>query len=80
MSKTSPRSYAHKAWRACAHPDSERLGVPLESLHGKLCYTRCKKNKKECKPDKLETLTTDLNDPAEYAKFRDTRMSCRSEI
>jgi len=79
MSKTSPRSYRHQAWRACSSPDAERLGVTLESLHGKLCYTRCLKLKRTCKPDKLETLVTDLNDPVEYARFRDARMFCRGE-
>lgn len=79
MSKSSPRSYRHQAWRACAKPDADRLGVSLHSLLGKLCYTRCKKDLKECDVKKLETLVTDLTQEVDYAKFRDSQFFCRTE-
>jgi len=54
--------------------------VPLKSLLGKLCYTKCEKDKMRCKPEKLITEVTDLNDPVQYQRFVDADMRCRSGL
>ncbi len=79
MSTISPLSFRNRVLRACKTHDAERLKVPLESLLGKLCYSRCLKERRECDTDKLETLVLDLTNPVAYAKFRDSQMLCKGE-